>query len=67
VLHSKGDSISLVEEVDRTRSNASAGSPDVSVGDEAGSDHERRDSETFRWFATGSLCTSCFRCIFMSL
>src|ERR1700736_4061552 len=45
VLHSRGDSISLVEEVDRIRSNAAAGSPEFTIGDEAAAqDHERRDS-----------------------
>jgi len=58
VVHSRGDSISLVEEIDRVRSNASAGSAELTIGDEAMSDferHERHDSETFRWFATSTL------------
>jgi len=55
VLHSR-DSISLVEEIDRARSNASTGSPEFTIGkDEAANDHERHDSETLRWYATSTL------------
>jgi len=55
VLHSRGDSITLVEDVDRARYNGSAGSPEVTIGDDATNDHERHDADTFRWFATSTL------------
>jgi hypothetical protein len=56
VLHSRGDSISLVEEIDPARSNASTGSPEFTIGkDEAVNDHERHDTETLRWYATSTL------------
>jgi len=56
VLHSRGDSISLMEEIDRARSNSSAGSPEFTIErDDATGDHERHESETFRWFATSTL------------
>jgi hypothetical protein len=56
VLHSRGDSVSLVEEIDRGRSSASTRSPECQIErDEAAGDHERHDSDTFRWFATSAL------------
>lgn len=57
VLHSRGDSISLVEEIDRARSNASTRSPEYSVERDEAIDHERHESEAFRWFASSTLCT----------
>jgi len=56
VLHSRGDSVSLVEELDHSLSTTSAQSPECTLEkDETANDHERRDSETFRWFATSTL------------
>jgi len=56
VLHSRGDSISLVEEIDRARSNTASGSPEFTIDkDETVSDRERHDTDTFRWFATSTL------------
>ena len=65
VLHSRGDSVSLVEEIDRGRSSASTRSPECQIErDEAAGDHERHDSDTFRWFATSALCASHTHCGF---
>jgi len=56
VLRSGADSISFVEEIDRARSSASTRSPECQIErDEVAGDHERYDSETFRWFATSTL------------
>lgn len=59
VLHPRGDSISLVEEIDRSRSTAASESPEFTIDkDEVLSDRERQDNDTFRWFANSTLCTS---------
>jgi len=53
VLHSRGDSISIVEEIDRARSNAPTRSPEFML--ERDDRTERRGSETLRWFTSGTL------------
>jgi hypothetical protein len=46
--------------MDRARSNASTRSPEYAIErDETAIDHERHESEAFRWFATSTLCTYC--------
>jgi len=56
VLHSRGDSISLVEEIDRARSNAPTSSPEFMLERDDGTGlHERHGSETLRWFTSGAL------------
>jgi len=56
VLHSRGDSISFVEEIDRARSDAPTRSPEFMLERDDGTGlHERRGSETLRWFASGTL------------
>lgn len=60
VLHSRGDSINFVEEMDRSRFNAPTKSPELMIEREeiTMGDHERYDSDTLAWLATTALCKS---------
>ncbi|KAF7975298.1 hypothetical protein HWV62_10068 [Athelia sp. TMB] len=56
VLHSRGDSISLVEEMDSPNHTPTM-STDFMIerGESGAADHERSDSETPRWFTASAL------------
>jgi hypothetical protein len=56
VLHSRGDSITLVEEADRSQSYTPMKSPEfLFARDEISSDHERYSSDSSRWYGSGAL------------
>jgi len=58
ILHSRGDSISFVEEIDRARSNTPTRSPEFTIDrDDGAGDNERHGSETLRWFASTTLAS----------
>jgi len=57
VLHSRGDSISVLEELDRNASDTMNRSPEFMLerGEFRGADHERSDLEALRWFTASTL------------
>lgn len=64
VLHSRGDSISVLEELDKDVSYSPNRSPEFMLerAESRAADHERSDSEVFRWFAASALCMSKLVC-----